>query len=84
MSNENFVNPDIELQLAELDECICSKIGDGLKVGDIDQHLRGSMPEFPDDVFSDEDASVMDTVRMPGSNAVRTDEQTIPESYAKC
>jgi hypothetical protein len=30
------------LRLVELDECICSKIGDELKVEDIDPELKGS------------------------------------------
>ena len=79
LSNDDFAHPDMKLRLAELDERIRSKIGDDLKAGDIDPDLMGSMPEIPDDVFDDEDESVMDTGDMTSSDE-GTDDHT-PESY---
>ena len=80
LSNDDFANPDMKLRLAELDERIRSKIGDDLKAGDIDPDLMGSMPEIPDDVFDDEDESVMDTGEDTTSSDEGTDDHT-PESY---
>ncbi len=54
LSHDELANPDIKLRLVELDEGIQSKIGDALKVEDIDPERMGSMPEIPDDVFDDD------------------------------
>ena len=50
-----------KLRLVDLDKGIQSKIGNDLKVEDIDPELLGSMPEIPDDVFDDEDEDHMET-----------------------
>jgi hypothetical protein len=59
LSQDDLANPDLRLRLVDLDECISSEIGDGLKAEDIDPELMDStMPEIPDDVFNDEDEVV--------------------------
>jgi hypothetical protein len=77
LSQDDLANPDIKLRLADLDEGIQSKIGNDLKVEDIDPELLGSMPEIPDDVFDDEDEDHMET---GDSDTDDTDDFT-PESY---
>ena len=50
------------LWLVELGESICSKVGDELKVENINPaELKGSMIEIPDDVFDDEDEDCLET-----------------------
>jgi hypothetical protein len=58
LREDSFVNPNIKIRLVDLDEGICSKIGDHLKEEDINPELRGSMTEVSDDAFDDEDGNI--------------------------
>ena len=77
MSQDDLANPDLKLRLVDLDKCISSKIGDGLKAEDIDPELMDSMPEIPDDVFIDEDESRLET----GDSDADEPKDFTPESY---